>query len=351
MSHRAAWILTPIALVLVAAGVALAVLQPWRSAAAAPEEERDPVTAIAELTTLTSDLRLNGSLSYGASIALPGRGGTVTRLPEAGDVIGVGQAVYEVDGKPVIAMAGERPFWRDLSLGVEKGPDVRQLEQALADLGFGKNLTVDDDFTSVTEAAVKAWQKALGVPVTGTVALGDVVAITAASVRVESVKAQLGDAASASPLTYTSTGLRVIAKLSDAQAREILPGTVVTVVLPDSTEVPATVSAVDAGGQPTEKEGETTPPSATVEFTDPAAAQGLGLRAVKVVFATSEVKDALVVPVTALVATTDGGYAVDVQRANDKIVRVAVEVGLIADSRVQIVGGDLAEGDAVVVAQ
>lgn len=169
--------------------------------------------------------------------------------------------------------------------------------------------------------------------------------------RIDSVKAQLGDPAGASPLTYTSTTLRVVAKLTDAQAREILPATPVTVILPDGTEVPATVTAVDPGGQPTEKEGETTPATANIEFADPAVAEGIGLRAVKVVFATSEVKDALVVPVTALVATTDGGYAVDVLRKGGKVERVSVEVGLIADTRVQVTGGDLAAGDAVVVAQ
>lgn len=351
MSRRLARVLVPVGVLLVAAAVTLTVLQPWSSVAEVPDDRTKPVTANAELTTLTSDLRLNGSLSYGASIALPGRGGTITRLPGPGEVIGVGQAIYEVDGRPVIAMRGDRPFWRDLGLGIENGPDVRQLEQALSDLGFGKTLTVDDEFTAVTEANVKAWQKSLGVPKDGVVTLGDVVAITAASVRVESVKAQLGDPAGTSPLTYTSTGLRVVAKLTEAQAREILPATRVTVILPDGTEVPATVTAVDPGGQPTEKEGETTPPTATVEFDDPAVAEGIGLRAVKVVFATSEVKDALVVPVTALVATTDGGYAVDVLRKSGKVERVSVEVGLIADTRVQVTGGDLAAGDAVVVAQ
>jgi peptidoglycan hydrolase-like protein with peptidoglycan-binding domain len=351
MSRRVAKVLVPVGVLLVAAAVTLAVMQPWSSVAETPDDSKKPVTAEAELTTLTSDLRLNGSLSYGASIALPGRGGTITRLPTAGDVIGVGQAIYEVDGRPVVAVRGDRPFWRDLGLGVEDGPDVRQLEQALADLGFGKDMTVDDEFTAVTEANVKAWQKALGVTKDGVVELGDVVAITAASVRIDSVKAQLGDPAGASPLTYTSTTLRVVAKLTDAQAREILPATPVTVILPDGTEVPATVTAVDPGGQPTEKEGETTPATANIEFADPAVAEGIGLRAVKVVFATSEVKDALVVPVTALVATTDGGYAVDVLRKGGKVERVSVEVGLIADTRVQVTGGDLTAGDAVVVAQ
>ena len=351
MSRRLTKVLVPVGALLVAAAVTLAVLQPWSSVAEAPDDAEKPVTVDAELTTLTSDLRLNGTLSYGASVSLPGRGGTITRLPTAGDVIGVGQALYEVDGKPVIAMRGDRPFWRDLGLGVEKGPDVRQLEQALADLGFGKDMTIDNEFTAVTERNVKAWQKSLGVTQDGIVALGDVVAITAASVRIESVKATLGDPAGTTPLTYTDTTLRVVAKLTDAQAREILPGTRVTVILPDGTEAPATITAVDPGGQPTDKEGETTPATANVEFDDPAVAEGIGLRAVKVVFATSEVKDALVVPVTALVATTDGGYAVDVLRKGGKVERVPVEVGLIADTKVQVTGGDLAVGDAVVVAQ
>lgn len=350
MSRRAAWVVWPLAIALVAVGVVVAVMQPWRSVAETPEEDRDPVTVAAELTTLTSDLRLNGNLSYGSAIALPGRGGTITRLPQAGDIVHAGEQLYEVDGRPVIAMRGDRPFWRDLGLGVEKGPDVRQLEQALADQGFGADLTIDDTFTAVTEARVKAWQKALGVPQTGVVALGDVVAITASSVRIAGVTAALGDQASASPLSYTSTTLRVVAKLTDGQAREILPGTAVTVALPDGTEVPATITAIDPGGQPTGKDGETTKASATIELTDPAVAQGIGLRSVKVLIPTSEVKDALVVPVTALVATVDGGYAVDVLRAKGRIERVPVEIGLIADARAQVVGGGLAEGDDVVVA-
>ena len=56
------------------------------------------------------------------------------------------------------------------------------------------------------------------------------------------------------------------------------------------------------------------------------------------------------VPVTALIATLDGGYAVDVVRKGGKTMRVPVELGLIADTRVQITGGDLDEGDEVVVA-
>jgi peptidoglycan hydrolase-like protein with peptidoglycan-binding domain len=348
--RRALLVAAPVAAVLVAAAVAAFVLQPWRPAAAESTGEDDAATAVAERTTLTSELVLNGNLSYGDELDLPGAGGVITRLPKAGDEISVGQAVYEVNGRPVIAVRGDRPFWRSLSEGITNGADVQQLEQALADLGFGADVTVDTEFTWYTAEAIKDWQEALGLERTGVVELGDVVAIPSASIRISAVKAALGDQAGPGSLSYTSTALRVVAKLTDAQAREILPATPVIVTLPDGTDLSATIVSIDPGGQPDGDDGETTPATATVEFEDATAAAGLGLRAVKVALAAESVADALVIPVTALLATLDGGYAVDVLR-DGKTVRVPVELGLIADTRAQVVGGDLAEGDVVVVAQ
>lgn len=351
MSRRRAlaWAGGGAALLLVAGGVTAAVLQPWRAQASGEPEAKPPATEVVERTTLTADLVLNGSLSYGDAVELQGRGGTVTKVPSAGAEVAVGQSLYEVDGRPVIAVRGDRPFWRSLAEGIDDGPDVQQLEQFLADSGFG-DITVDQKFTWATGDAVKDWQESLGLPRTGVVDLGDVVAVNASSVRVSSVTAKLGDSAGASPLSYTSPVLRVVVKLTDAQARELLPATPVTVTLPDGTELPGTLASIDPGGVPYGTEGKTTPATGDVELADPAAAAGIGLRAVKVALASEEVKDAIVVPVTALVATLDGGYAVDVLR-DGKRVRVPVTLGLIADSRVQIVDGGLDEGDKVVVAE
>lgn len=350
VSRRAlAWTGGAVAVVLLAGGGALGVLQPWRAQASNTPEQKPPTTVVVERTTLTADLVLNGTLSYGDAVALQGRSGTVTKLPSAGTEVAVGQSLYEVDGRPVIAVRGDRPFWRSLTEGIDDGPDVQQFEQFLTDSGYG-DLTVDQEFTWATAAAVKDWQESLGLPRTGSVELGDIVAVNASSVRVSSVTAKLGDSASASPLSYTSPVLRVVVKLTDAQARELVPATPVTVTLPDGTEVPGTLASIDPGGVPYGTEGKTTAATGSVELTDPAAAQGIGLRAVKVALASEEVKDALVVPVTALVVTLDGGYAVDVVR-DGKRVRVPVTLGLIADSRAQVVDGELAEGDAVVVAE
>lgn len=332
-----------------AVAAAVLVWQPWRTTASDPDASTDAVTATVERTTLTSNLVLNGSLSYGTAIDLPGRGGIITGLPTAGDEIAVGHSVYEVDGMPIVAVRGDRPFWRTLAEGISNGSDVRQLEQYLADSGFGDDLTVDDEFTSVTTDRVEEWQKSIGVEQTGVIALGDIVAVSSDSIRIDKVTAKLGDSAGQSPLSYSSTRLRVVAKLTDAQARELQPATPVTVTLPDGTELGGAITEIDPGGAPTGDEGKTTPPTAVVDLDDPAAASGIGLRAVKVALAASEAKDALVVPVTALLATVDGGYAVDVIR-DGETVRVPVELGLIADTRVQVLSDDLLEGESVVVA-
>jgi peptidoglycan hydrolase-like protein with peptidoglycan-binding domain len=331
------------------AAAAVVVWQPWRSTATDTDTATDVATATVERATLTSDLVLNGSLSYGTPIDLPGRGGIITGLPTAGDEIAVGQSVYEVDGMPVVAVRGDRPFWRTLAEGIPNGPDVRQLEQYLTDSGFGDDLTVDDEFTSITTKRVKEWQKRIGVEQTGGIALGDIVAVGSDSIRVDKVTAKLGDSAAQSPMSYSSTRLRVVAKLTDAQARELQPATAVTVTLPDGSELGGAITEIDPGGTPVGDEGKTTPPTAVVDLDEPAAAAGIGLRAVKVALAASEAKDALVVPVTALLATVDDGYAVDVLR-DGETVRIPVELGLIADTRAQVLSDELVEGDTVVVA-
>ena len=78
---------------------------------------------------------------------LPGQG-TLTGLPEVGTVIENAGVIVEVDGRPVIAMYGAVPMWRDLGPSVTDGKDVLQLEYALAALGYAEtyDVTVDEDW-------------------------------------------------------------------------------------------------------------------------------------------------------------------------------------------------------------
>lgn len=348
---------------LAAAGAAITMWKPWEPATAQPPADQvsDAVTAPVERGTLTSQLRLNATLGYGDPVELPAAAGMLTALPAAGQVIEAGNSIYESGGRPVILLEGARPFWRDLSSDVDDGPDVLQLEQNLARLGFFDR-EPDTRFDWWTTEAVYRWQKALGVPVTGTVAAADVVAVNAPSIRVSQVTGKLGQSG-VSPLSYTATTLRAVAKLTAAQTRELEAGTPVTVVLPDGTELENTIAAVDPGGQPTGEEGKKTPPTALIEFPDQAPVAAVGPSNIRVVVQSGEKSaETLIVPAVALIATAKDDYAVEV-RSGGEIVRVPVQIGLIADARVQILASGpevdgapadapaLAEGDEVVIAR
>ena len=67
---------------------------------------------------------------------------------------------------------------------------------------------------------------------------------------------------------------------------------------------------------------------------------------------TASVRNALVVPVTALLAQPGGGYAVEVVGAGASSPLVGVSLGLFDDAEglVQVTGSGLAPGDKVLVA-
>ncbi|MFV0432924.1 MAG: peptidoglycan-binding protein [Leucobacter sp.] len=314
-----------------------------------------------ERDTLTSRLRLNATLGYGDPVELPSVAGVLTALPASGQVIEVGDSVYESNGRPVILLEGERPFWRDLSSDADNGFDVLQLEQNLARLGFFEG-EPDTSFDWWTSDAVHRWQKALGVPATGKVATAEVVAVNAPGVRVSQVTGKLGQSG-VSPLSYTATTLRATAKLTAAQMRELEAGAPVSVVLPDGTELENTIAAVDPGGQPTDEDGQKTPPTALIEFPDQKQVAAVGPSNIRVVVQGGEESaETLIVPAVALIATAKESYAVEV-RIGGEIVRVPVRIGIIADARVQILasGPDvegaptgaraLAEGDEAVISR
>jgi len=146
---------------------------------------------VVERRTLVDSATVDGTLGYGSSRpVLDRRGGTLTWLPRSGAVIRPGERIFEVDGEPVILMDGSTPAWRTMAHG-DEGADVLQLERNLAALGYDPG-TVDDDFTSATTAAVRAWQEDWGMPETGRVALGDVVFLPGAR-RVSKLTGTLGE--------------------------------------------------------------------------------------------------------------------------------------------------------------
>lgn len=140
-------------------------------------EASDPAPAFT--TTKVRSGSVSRSISLGASASWSGgravlghKSGTVTRVLVAGREVAPGDTIYEVDLAPVVVARGRVPAFRELSAGA-RGPDVRQLQELLVDLGF-RSSEPDGFYGGATTREVAAWQGAAARPATGRVALGDV---------------------------------------------------------------------------------------------------------------------------------------------------------------------------------
>lgn len=99
--------------------------------------------------------------------------GTVTSIDiESGVLVASGDVLYSVDLRPVFAAVGGTPSFRALALGI-KGQDVVQLQNHLRESGHFHALA-DGDFGTVTQDAVRRWQRSNGQPDDGMVLPGDV---------------------------------------------------------------------------------------------------------------------------------------------------------------------------------
>lgn len=307
-----------------------------------------PTTAQVTKQTLLDTRSEDGSLGYGDSAMLSARlPGTLTSLPVNGSVFTRGKTLYKVDNQPVVLMYGSVPAYRDLGRGAE-GADVKQLETNLKALGY-TGFTVDTKFTADTAQAVKDWQDDHGLDETGRIELGRIV-FAPSGVRVEEVKAGLGQPAQSGGelFSYTGTTRLVTVELDVSEQRLARKGAKVQVTLPDGQKVGGAVQSVstviEASSEP--DGSPSTKIKAIVSLSDPKAADGLDAAAVDVIFTAAEHKDVLTVPIAALVALAEGGYGVEVVDGSTSHY-VRVETGLFASGRVEVSGDGLADGTAV----
>lgn len=330
-----------------AVGVTMATRRPTTADNGSPETTTPQETAQVSKTDLIEEEKLRGTLGYGESHTIGGSGsGTITGLPEPGAVIKQGDSPWQVDGHAGPAVFyGDLPMWRPLRAGVDDGADVAQLEQNLTDLGFGADVIVDNEFDKHTAAAIKAWQDSRGFKKTGVVNLADIV-VEHAPVRVAEHSANVGD--QVSPKILSVTGAQQVVTLDVALDKvELLsPGAAIEVELPDDSRVPGTVATVGRAATVKQDGG-----SATIEASVAlqAPVSSLDAAPVDVVVSTPKATGVLVVPIRALVALAEGGYAVEkVSGASTQL--VAVKPGAFGDGIVAITGTGIAEGDTVVVA-
>jgi Putative peptidoglycan binding domain/HlyD family secretion protein len=301
---------------------------------------------------------MNGTLGYAAGPDVVSQlTGTVTALPAVGQVIGQGQVPFAVSNTPVVLLYGTVPAYRDIPAGESTadthGPDIQQLNAALVNLGYASAEDVDptsNEFDWDTAEAVMRLQEALGVDDTGKLTLGQV-AFVPGPLRVTAVPKPLGAlvAAGDTVLETSSTTPVVTVEVDAARQTEIRKGDTVTITMPDNTTTAGVVASV--GSVATTAESGDTTITVVITLNDPTVAGTLDEAPVLVAVTTATVENAVVVPVTALLAMAGGGYAVEVDDGSGIRRIVPVTLGLFDDSLgfVQVTDTELQVGQQVVV--
>lgn len=333
-SARLRWVV--VAVLLVAVGMVVVVLAARRDADGGDAELAPTVTPIRR--SLVEAVVTHGNVAFPPTPdAVVTGGGTVTRLlVRPGDVIEPGDAIAEVNGRPVVAVAGEQAFWRSLAIGAEGG-DVAFLESILVDTGHLPE-PADTAFTQATANALTGWQADHGYTIPdGSFELNDMIS-AAWPARVGQVAAELGTPVPPGGvlLHLTSTTPAVVAALLPSDRTRVEAGLPVDVTVgatgavqrgrlevvadtPISTDdaeraYAVTISGLDLGGVPEGAE-------------------------VTVSIVLREVRDVLAVPVAAIVSDDGGGPAVVVVDSGGGQQLTPVKLGIAQGAYVEVVDG------------
>jgi peptidoglycan hydrolase-like protein with peptidoglycan-binding domain len=332
-----------------------------RHNAAAP---RTVLTSPVVLRRLTEALTVQGvvgpaqiqNVDFGP-VTVAGAQPIVTQPPlRRGSVIANGSLVAQVAGRPVFALAGSTPMYRELTLG-DQGADVAQLQDDLAALGF---LSSDQSgvFGSSTMLAVRAFYRGAGYSLPalpgGTPKHPDRVVPQAEVVFVPHLPAALlksslvlGQPVTNPALVLAEGQLRAVVSLTTAQGALVQVGDAATLYIPGpnggATAVAARVRVVQGTG------------SGTVAVLKPRGQLGIALIGAHVtasIVIASTRAAALAVPVAAVYTAANGQTLVTVIGHGRRVnlpVRVGAEIGGYVP--VTPIGGQLAAGDQVVVGQ
>jgi peptidoglycan hydrolase-like protein with peptidoglycan-binding domain len=309
-------------------------------------------TAVVERRDLVERETFEGSLGYADERALvSARTGTLTAIAGEGSTVRRGGVLFEVDERPTILLLGSVPAYRSLSSGVE-GDDVRQLQRNLLALGYddGGDLEVTGGFDGDTAEAVRDWQENLGLDRNGVVELGDVVFEPTPRRMGAHVLERGASLVAGTQVATTGSPRRVVTLELDASDQDLVErGDRVEVELPSGERVGGRVSRVARVAEADAEDPEAEP---TVEvdivLLEPIETE-LDEAPVDVDVETGRAEGVLAVPVQALLALAEGGYALEVvDDAGSHL--VGVDTGEFADGFVEVRGDGIAEGLEVVIA-
>ncbi|MFG1609542.1 efflux RND transporter periplasmic adaptor subunit [Actinoplanes sp. NPDC049265] len=376
------------AVLLAVTGYAVRGRHPDAGAADEPARARSVRTTPVERTDLAVTLTLDGSLGYGSEQVVTSVAGRVTWLPRTGATVSRGAPLFRIDDRPVPLFYGNTPLFRPLDRVGLVGRDVRVVLNNLRELGYrtGRQPAIgtvvhppsptaaagstpaksapaptpastervevqrgDAVLNTDVMSAIKLWQGELGLPTSGVIRPGDVVVLPG-RVRVNALKVALGGDATTPILSVTDTAKVVTVQVRGGEADTVRSAGDVSILLPDGSSTPGRVIDVarraTAGDDASDASGQTGQVtfSATVSVTDPKKVRGWESAPVRVEFAARARKGVLAVPVGALLATREGGYAVETEAGQ----LIPVTAGLFARGMVEISGPGITEGARVV---
>lgn len=395
-----------LALLLLGAGLAWISGTRFKSRDQAVAEAQAPtpsvVTAAVERRELRDTVTVRGTVSPARSVAVEidtvaeGRLPVITANPLGpGAEVPEGGAVTELAGRPVFAMAGTKPVYRDIGPGT-RGDDVRQLQKGLGRLGFLRG-SADGAYGSATASAVEAWYRDAGyepatVPVRAEPSTEDSPAPTGSppskSDGPDPVKGEpvplLGDSPSAAPapeVAMVPTSELVFVPELPARVEEVTPvggrleGPVAKLAvgpLAVNADVPPSDAEIIEIGQPATVDDETSGARiegsiaavsaltdtaqgqivpVRIETVEPIPAEEAGRNLRVIIEAATSGTEVLVVPVTAVASRADGSTVVSVLEDGNRRT-VPVKIGLSADGSTEVSpveGSRLEAGDRVVV--
>jgi hypothetical protein len=356
-------------LLVIAAVIAVVVADPFGGTTGSPgglADNADP-TALTTVTQgdISSQTQVSGTLGYSGTYNVINQAqGTVTSLPAIGQVVSEGQVLYDVSGSPVVLLYGTTPAYRALAEGATdsstSGADVGNLNYDLVALGYLTSADIasePNDFTAYTKAGVEKLQAALGITQDGTLALGQFVFLPAAT-RITAYGNNTVVGGSAQPdaqiLTATSTNRVVTINLDANQQGNVKVGDKVELSLPNGQSTAGTVTSVGTvATTPSGNGGGSSSPTITVLVTpdDPKATGNLDQASVEVSITSNTATNVFVVPLDALLALADGGYALEVIGSKGTRTLEPVTLGLTDDGteRVQVSGPGVVAGQRIVI--
>jgi peptidoglycan hydrolase-like protein with peptidoglycan-binding domain len=309
----------------------------------------------------------------------------------AGDTITNGKQLAEIDGQPMFALTGPVPAWRDLAPG-QTGPDVTELQQALASLGYYDDGDTPGFYGAATEYAVTLYYEHLGYtpPSSGAVPAADVVFLPSLPATVVAVNGATGEQPGQPFLELAARGsLALTGELPPAYAGQVRTGLKVTIYdevtgihatgtvanLGTATTVTPTGAVVDIGGgsgsagssgsadsgsssssgsgsSGSGSSGSTVFIPLAVHPSTPLPAALNGENVLVTVQTGQTEGPVLTVPVAAIVTTASGTSYVSVVGAHGKQTQVPVTPGVSENGYVQVTAvtsGALAADDRVAV--